>query len=338
MIVDSCVHNAQYPALEYLAGLGVDAATAVKLIVATHWHDDHVRGITQLVTACTSAVFACSAALSPDELIQAIGRVPDAPGGKATSGVQEMKATLDAVATGARPAKWALQERDLYERPSTTEQPVQCRVRALSPSDSVLRSSFVDVAELLAQCVAVLNGGQEVSSRVARPDRNRGAVVLCVELAATPSGATSLVLGADLQEAPGGGWTAVLGVWGARGRSAEIFKVPHHGSHNGHHDRVWKDMLVETPEAVICPHENGSNQLPTGVDLARLCALSPKVHITARIERKLSRERGRLMEPSVPAFGRVTLRRRLGVDSCWNANYDGEAGPACPTSMPGLAT
>jgi glyoxylase-like metal-dependent hydrolase (beta-lactamase superfamily II) len=43
-------------ALEYLSAIGVDAAAAVQLIVATHWHDDHVRGLSALVDAALRRV------------------------------------------------------------------------------------------------------------------------------------------------------------------------------------------------------------------------------------------------------------------------------------------
>lgn len=45
MIVDSCVRVGEKEpvALEYLEKLGVDIATSVTMVVASHWHDDHVR-------------------------------------------------------------------------------------------------------------------------------------------------------------------------------------------------------------------------------------------------------------------------------------------------------
>lgn len=43
IIVDSCIapRTREIPALEYLDQIGVDASTQVRLIVATHAHDDH---------------------------------------------------------------------------------------------------------------------------------------------------------------------------------------------------------------------------------------------------------------------------------------------------------
>src|SRR5262249_28628637 len=68
-IVDSCVESGTgLPvALTYLERLGFDPATAVDLVVASHWHDDHVRGLGEVVKRCRSAVFVCASVLTRKE-------------------------------------------------------------------------------------------------------------------------------------------------------------------------------------------------------------------------------------------------------------------------------
>jgi glyoxylase-like metal-dependent hydrolase (beta-lactamase superfamily II) len=63
MLVDSCIAEGEAlpPSLTYLDDLGVDPS-AVALVVATHWHDDHIRGLSTLVDECKRARFYCSAA------------------------------------------------------------------------------------------------------------------------------------------------------------------------------------------------------------------------------------------------------------------------------------
>lgn len=59
-LIDSCLTPEGEPAgLEYLEILGVDPADVV-LIVASHWHDDHIGGMAKLVQACSNARFAYS--------------------------------------------------------------------------------------------------------------------------------------------------------------------------------------------------------------------------------------------------------------------------------------
>jgi glyoxylase-like metal-dependent hydrolase (beta-lactamase superfamily II) len=72
LIVDSCLEpGSNQPAcLRYLRKLGVDVATQVKLVIVTHWHDDHIRGIAQTLRECSSALPVVSSALFADEFLQ----------------------------------------------------------------------------------------------------------------------------------------------------------------------------------------------------------------------------------------------------------------------------
>ena len=52
LIVDSCVDRSGKPAaLGYLEEIGVDIGRAVEMVVASHWHADHIGGMAQLVHA-----------------------------------------------------------------------------------------------------------------------------------------------------------------------------------------------------------------------------------------------------------------------------------------------
>ena len=74
LVVDSCLGADGEPAaLNYLRGLDVDPSTTVKMVVATHWHDDHIRGMARLVAACPSARFCCASALKTDEFLGVAG-------------------------------------------------------------------------------------------------------------------------------------------------------------------------------------------------------------------------------------------------------------------------
>src|SRR5262249_49343555 len=76
MIVDSARTRDGAPvALVYLRRLGVEPAK-VRLVVASHFHSDHVDGLTETFAACPHATFATSAALSDPrfgELVQLDG-------------------------------------------------------------------------------------------------------------------------------------------------------------------------------------------------------------------------------------------------------------------------
>lgn len=313
MIVDSCARKNFQPALSYLRAIGVEPENAVKLVVATHWHDDHVRGIAQVLTVCREAFFVCSGAMESDEIFDGIAALPPEGRGLA-SGVKEMREVLELLARGDRPwpqARYAIQDRLLYRRTVG----IKCEVLAASPRDEAVQEALTEIATLITM------GGRD---RVRRPERNDGAVALWVEV-----GGVTMLLGSDLQEDPGGGWTAIVKAHGGTGRRAEIFKVPHHGSSNGHLEQVWKKLLRRRPHAVLCPHCNGRNIIPTDADLKRICERSTKVHITSHRDRGLRMLGGHLMRPKFDGFGSVTLRRGLGGRARWKVYYDGLAGECC---------
>ena len=65
VVIDSCIDpNADEPAaLAYLSAIGV-ATDRVRAIVASHWHDDHVRGIAATARECSDAEFHLSSAFN----------------------------------------------------------------------------------------------------------------------------------------------------------------------------------------------------------------------------------------------------------------------------------
>lgn len=320
MMVDSCTKAGRLPALDYLEAMGVDPSRSVRLVVATHWHDDHVRGISAAVERCTSARFISSAALQVDEVLAGFGRQQPGRFGRVTSGVDELGAVFKYLKrSGERDRlRWALANGVMYRRGGD----VGCHVEALAPAHPAL-------ARCYGQLAALVNAASDdlIPRRVPKPERNDSAVVLWVEVADA-----TILLGADLQETDEDetGWTAVIGCRRGTERRSEVFKVPHHGSPNAYQPLVWRDLLIDEPEAVLCPHHRGSNQLPSRDDLDRLCRLA-NVHVTADPERPApSIRQGRPGRLAVPDFGRVTLRRRPGDVCDWAVSYQPPAQFACP--------
>ena len=72
VLVDSCIDpESGNPAnLQYLRDLNFNVVDSVKVVVATHWHDDHIRGISSVFCECHNAKFVISGAFRTDELQQ----------------------------------------------------------------------------------------------------------------------------------------------------------------------------------------------------------------------------------------------------------------------------
>jgi glyoxylase-like metal-dependent hydrolase (beta-lactamase superfamily II) len=95
MIVDSCLSRVtkEPVALDYLEGIGVKLSANVRLVVSTHWHDDHIRGLAKIYEKCESAEFVCAYGLEKDQfatLVSLYSREFPAGG----SGLQEFNDVL----------------------------------------------------------------------------------------------------------------------------------------------------------------------------------------------------------------------------------------------------
>jgi hypothetical protein len=133
-------------------------------------------------------------------------------------------------------------------------------------------------------------------------------------------GELALLLGADLEERGRQdlGWSAIVGMTDRPAGKAGYFKIPHHGSSNGHHDSVWTDLLMPEPIAVLTPWSRGSG-LPTMGDVARISALSAASFSTSNfrtapirrrppaVERQIRETVGKIRSAQLPT-GQVRLR------------------------------
>ena len=72
--VDSCMDPlSKKPApLAYFQQIGIDPAHCVRQVIASHWHDDHIRGLGQLFRACSNAEFVCSSAIQCKEFLEIV--------------------------------------------------------------------------------------------------------------------------------------------------------------------------------------------------------------------------------------------------------------------------
>ena len=74
IVIDSCEDpkTKMCLPLDYLQKRGVDTSTDVKMIICTHWHDDHIRGMGRLLQSCESAVFVMAKATDRDKFLRLI--------------------------------------------------------------------------------------------------------------------------------------------------------------------------------------------------------------------------------------------------------------------------
>ncbi len=158
IIIDSCLDSSsgQPAPLLYLKSIGVQPSQAVSQIVATHWHDDHIRGLAQIVRECRSAEFVCSEALRTDEFLTLVeshsSRFMTLSG--LTSGIQEFRDTLYELRDrGLSSPKFAVADRCIWKKQIDSIS-AECIIHSLSPSDAALIAAKLQIASLLPQAKA----------------------------------------------------------------------------------------------------------------------------------------------------------------------------------------
>jgi hypothetical protein len=331
MIVDSCITQDKRPvALSYLRDLKVDIGESVRTIVATHWDDDHIRGLADIVRSANKADFWVSSALMSDVWLElvSIEATRKVIGG---SNVREMKAIMDLVKaeridTGRFRVKWAVQNLPIFER----LQNFPIKVTAYAPSHLAITAAQQRIGELLGTV-------NERKDRLPSINSNGTSVVLSLR-----AGTAGALLGADLEEhgsstLVGLGWTDVHKFSACLGHPKHNgHKIPHHGSANGYHPGVKADMMEPQSWTVTTPWRR-SKGLPTQQDMKRIIGeYGDNAFLTASPIRKRHRpmsadvraafeEIGTVAYKALAKQGHVRLRRRVGNGEEWRVALFGDS-------------
>jgi hypothetical protein len=335
ILVDSCSEShSRIPAsLRYLTHIGVAVESAVKLVIVTHWHDDHIRGVSALVERCEAAKLVISDAIASQEFLKLLSlyksRVrPEISG--IDEFIQVFRILDQRKQQGDRfnPPIFASSNKLLYRSSiSLTNSTTEAEIYSLSPSDASKLGATLAFAKLLP-----VERGQVKGVVSSTP--NHASVVLWVRV-----GDHRLLLGADLESTRDSktGWSAILDDRLAISGEAGVFKVAHHGAESGHEHRVWSELLSETPFAVLSPFCKGNKILPTTSDISRIASLTPNAYITSRptprqhkwdnkIVRKTLKEATRSFHDVHQSSGHIRLRQRIEQqDNSWQVQLFGDA-------------
>jgi hypothetical protein len=306
MVVDSCSNEggSKAIALDYFERLGVDVGRQVKLVVVSHWHDDHIRGISQVVREATSARFVCSGALQNVEFFTLVSAQEQTKLVQQTSGMAEFAEILEILdrRDGGRFARgpdfWAVEGLTLYRATG----PSGVEVHSLSPSAQTITDAHGELARLIP------TEGTE-TRRFPRPTPNKLSVVLLVK-------ATDLhfLLGGDLEEGVDErrGWRAVVGSQTRPPGRSSAYKVAHHGSENADHPDIWTRLVIDDPYALLAPYAGGRKPLPSPNDVQRIKSKTSQLFCTTPLNFQPPRRKNVDRTLNQVAKWRRAVRKRPG--------------------------
>ena len=331
IIVDSCCDTDDEPAaITYLEDIGVDTASEVKLIVASHWHDDHIRGISKVYSKCFAARFSCAGVLRKDEFCTLVVAYGEDPMIK-HKGVREFYRIFCEMQElpsedPRRNPIWALENKTLLHEDG------RYSVKALSPSDEAVTQALQDMSAFLPK-------DNEPTRNLISENANHAAVVLSVTL-----GIWNILLASDLQHTanPLLGWTAIVNSPGRTKSKAALLKIPHHGSETGNAPGIWTDLVCHRPLGVVTPYNRGVTKLPTKKSLKLLSKSCSQLYYTALPTVTSPPRRSPAVEKTLKMvalerkvvesrMGQVRLRASInGPDETWTEELFGDAGKSVP--------
>ncbi len=137
VIIDSCVDqkNKTCIPINYLKNINVDPKINVQMVIATHWHDDHIRGLSDLIVSCSNCVFVCSAALLEKDFLSFI-KIYDTHTKIEESGVSEFSKILEILCERDARIIFAMNDKLLFNKSlDINGHNYNAKIFSLSPSD-----------------------------------------------------------------------------------------------------------------------------------------------------------------------------------------------------------
>ena len=318
-------HRAPVASL-YLKDLGLSPKDGIYAIVASHWDDDHIRGIAKLLEECPNARFVTSAAFGRQDFLK-FAMAYNNPGTlRQSPGTMEIIAALGA-AVGR--TEWATNAKSIVANGFLNlSHGHGVTLSTLSPSNAELTRFLQWVAASMPI---------SLQPRRAAPKASRNDLSVVVWLTV---GTQSVLLGGDLEEHGGQmyGWSAIVGDPGRPPGTAHIFKIPHHGSSTGHHLPTWQHMVRTDAFSILAPWRKGGKALPTKADAARILSHSALAYSTNTLAPPKPMKRGTKAGKIVSRIGPKVARQAIDQMGMIRLRMDlMEASPAWSIELFGAA-
>ncbi len=295
LVVDSFLTRDETPvALAYLEGIHA-TPDRIDRVVVSHWHDDHIKGISEVYEQAVNAKVVISPAVSGGELRQLIGA--DSGKLKSASATEELSRIIQLIHERGggknRIADFDLasDNKPLYVNDGKFE----TKIWSLSPSAASILYALRKIKKYLP------SQGDEPPCRPPQNIENDSSIVLLLKV-----GSIAALLGADLEtEADSNiGWRAIVHSQERPQIKASFFKIPHHGSKTGYEPLVWHEMLENQPWSVLTPMR--SSKLPTKEGIAMICQHTDKLWTAAPLTPPPKIKRPRVVEKQM----KLCTRRR----------------------------
>ena len=260
IVVDSFIEpKSRIPiALKYLRDNGYDIEDICG-IICTHWDNDHVVGISQIIEQHSEGLTICLPIVFDDNrFYQYVLFNSDG----AIGSTSEFLEVLRLIKRKKINRLYALSGRELFQKELKDQ---EVCVKALSPNDKQF-TVFLD-------SISIPQKGQ--TKKHIPLEENKISVVTYIK-----TFVDSILLGGDMENSPDG-WESICSCF-FEGKS-HVFKVPHHGSETGYNPVVWVTM-VEKPISIITRFNQ--KRLPTPEMIKNIAKESAAVYVVGPLPEK----------------------------------------------------
>jgi beta-lactamase superfamily II metal-dependent hydrolase len=266
IIIDSfrCPEVKQPIALKYFEEKGLDPKLCVDLIIITHWHSDHVAGMSELIDICDNALIVIPSAFTNKEFNEFWSLISSDHELGSLNTLKEMRLAMESIRKhferNKQAPKFADEGKNIYYR---NEDNYEIEVTTLSPSPDAFIQSQLESQNLLKTFKA-----SNPKTHLTKPQSNNNAIAIQL----TVNG-ISLLFGGDLEEPEKNqyrkfGWSRVLDCHENKIKRSILFKVPHHGSETGHQEEIWQKALIDNATAILTTFDRSN--LPKDRDIERI--------------------------------------------------------------------
>ena len=265
MVVDSCINplTGDPLPLTYLEQNKIDTAD-VKLVVCTHWHSDHIKGLDRVLDKCSCAEFVCALASDKEKFLQyVIFEARDEKKGFSATDIFYNCLCIERNRNGN--VRIASQDRTLYKNDF-------CTVYSLSPSDITMQKFLRNIIEACEH--------NKSNCKIQEILPNDECIVLWLQI-----NKKHLILGGDLEK---NGWNMILDDSQIIcGNKFDLIKIPHHGSETAYVEKLWANYAGHVT-AQVSSYNRAKNTLPRQNMLEKYFSLSDELYLTMSNNKKIA--------------------------------------------------
>jgi beta-lactamase superfamily II metal-dependent hydrolase len=314
-LIDSCIdpYSGAPAQLTYLNRLGIQPSQ-VRTIVASHWHDDHVRGISKLAESFPDSEFIVSSVFDKREARAFLAAYSGKRAANLNRGTKELYTVIE-----NRKVYFVHNRSIVFDFKLSSKQVI---ATALSPVQQA-------VAQSVAHFAKYIPGNDQSINNAAELTPNFESIAIHIDF-----GDEAILLGSDLEEHSALGWSALLSdQWSSQRRISSVYKVAHHGSESGDAPCLWTNFLSNNPVALMTPFIKGKHRIPTDSDKIRIMGYTTNAHISSVSTKKPNIDNSQLkrlnnvcngLSKKNPGFGAVRIRKPFaGKD--WSIEHFGNA-------------